>query len=308
MTITDIYELVKDGIQLSLSYFISPNKRIYIPFLLSSLILSYFVFKFTRVRQSFIDYVFHKKVWWSSSARVDYIFLVFNGVFKVIAIGPWLILGVYVSFYTKEFLLSLFGYPNFTLSSKWIVLGYTGTLFVIKDLSTYIVHLMMHKIPILWRFHKVHHSAEVLNPITQYRIHPVELLINNLKGIMIFGLVTGIFDFLSNGAMQLWMILGVNGLGFLFMLLGANLRHSHVKLKYPEWLELWLISPVQHQIHHSDRKEHFDRNLGSVLAIWDRLFGTLVLSKNIGRIKFGLGTAGKNMHSFGQNLLNPFKK
>ncbi|UTW67277.1 sterol desaturase family protein [bacterium SCSIO 12643] len=252
--------------------------------------------------------MFNRKVWWSQSAHVDYFFLVFNGVFKIIAIGPWLILGVYLSFYTKEFLLDILGYPDFTLSTEWIVFLYTLTLFIVKDLSTYLVHWMMHKVSWLWRFHKVHHSAEVLNPITQYRIHPVELVLNNLKGMIVFGVITGMFDFLSNGSMQLWMILGVNGLGFLFMLLGANLRHSHVKLKYPVWLERWLISPVQHQIHHSDRVEHFDSNLGSVLAVWDRLFGTLILSKDIGRIKFGLGEEGRKMRSFWQNLITPLKK
>jgi sterol desaturase/sphingolipid hydroxylase (fatty acid hydroxylase superfamily) len=308
MTITEIYDLTKDGVILALSYFTSPNKRVYIPFLFSSLLISYWVFKQSKLKGTFKNYVLNKKVWLSTSSLVDYSFLIFNGVFKIIAIGPWLIIGVYISFYTKEFLLNIWGYPDYVIGHKWIMIMYTIVLFIIKDLSSYLVHGMFHKIPLLWRFHKVHHSAEVLNPITQYRIHPVELMINNFKGVVVFGIVTGFFDFLSDGTLEIYMILGVNVLGFLFMFFGANLRHSHVKLKYPVWLELWLISPVQHQVHHSDRPEHFDKNFGSVLSFWDRIFGTLIISNDVGQIRYGLGKKeGKRMRSFLQNLIEPFK-
>ena len=65
------------------------------------------------------------------------------------------------------------------------------------------------------------------------------------------------------------------------MFFGANLRHSHVKLKYPSFLEYIFISPHQHQIHHSDNPIHFNKNMGSKLAIWDWLLGTLVLSLSL---------------------------
>ncbi len=303
MTLTEVYEKVGEGIQLSFGYFMDPNKRIFFAFLITSFLLSYYVFRSTRVQGTFLKYVFNAKVWMGTSPSIDYCFLVFNGVFKVFAIAPLLVVGLYVSFYTKEFLLDHLGYLEFEISEFWIVTLYTVTLFVVKDFSSYWVHWLFHKVPFLWRFHKVHHSARVLNPITQYRIHPIELVANNLKGLVVFGVVTGIFDFLSNGKFSIYTIFGVNVLGFLFLTLGANLRHSHVKLKYPSWLENYLISPVQHQIHHSDDPQHFDRNFGSVLAIWDRLFGSLIKSKGIQRIRFGLGKEENlRFSSFWRNL------
>jgi len=95
-------------------------------------------------------------------------------------------------------------------------------------------------------------------------------------------------------------------LNFLFYFFGANLRHSHVKLKYFSFLEYIFISPYQHQIHHSNNQQHFDSNLGSRLAIWDYLFGTLIKSKEVKELKFGLGEEDQHYDSFSKNLLNPF--
>jgi sterol desaturase/sphingolipid hydroxylase (fatty acid hydroxylase superfamily) len=303
VTVTDIYLKVTEGFELAGGYFIDPNKRVYFGFLISTLLLAFLVYASTRPKVSFFKYLFNKKVWWGNSPKVDYLFLFLNGVFKVVFIGPFLILGLYLSFYIKEYLLNHFDYPTVVISKFWMVLGYTLVLFVVKDLSSFLVHYLFHKVPFLWRFHKVHHAATVLNPITQYRIHPIELLVNNLKGIFVFGVVTGLFDYLANGAFNVLAILGVNVFGFVFMALGANLRHSHVKLFYPEWMESIFISPVQHQIHHSQNPKHFDRNLGSVLSVWDNLVGTLIKSKDTGAIRFGLGgKENKNFVSFWQNL------
>ena len=167
----------------------------------------------------------------------------------------------------------------------------------------------MHKIPFLWEFHKVHHSAEVLNPLTQYRIHPIELLFNNLRGLLVFGLLTGVFDYLSEAPINKLTIIGINAFHFLFLIFGANLRHSHVKLKYWGFLEYIFISPFQHQVHHSDNPQHFDKNMGSKFAIWDWMFGTLVRSKSVGKVKFGLGPEDKSYGtSFASNLFSPFAK
>lgn len=304
MTITELYEKVLEGLLLAGGYFLDPNKRIFFGFLITSLILAFWVYHSKSNRkESFIHYVFNPKVWWSESAKIDYAFLIFNGIFKVLIIAPFLVFSLYLSFYIKEFLLNRFGYMDVIIPNVWIVVGYTLSLFICRDFSTYVVHYLFHKVPFLWRFHKVHHSATVLNPLTQYRIHPLELVINNLKGLLVFGLVTGLFDYLSNGQFNVFEILGVNVIGFLFMALGANLRHSHVKLKYPDWLESFLISPVQHQIHHSENKAHFDSNLGSVLAVWDNVFGTLIKSKNVKKLRFGLGEIeNKRFQKFWQNL------
>lgn len=305
--IKEIYNLLEETILLSLSYFVNTNKRIHFLYLLTSMLLAYYVFKKSSVKSSFIKYLFPKKIWLSKSAFVDYSLFIFNSLIKIVLIGPYIIFGFYIAFYTDEFLTVTFGFPKDSLGITQTLVFYTIVLTVLNDLFTYLIHFCMHKLPFLWEFHKIHHSATSLNPLTQYRIHPFELIINNIRSILIFGLVTGLFDYLSAHQIDKLVFLGVNVFHFIFLLLGANLRHSHVKLKYPKFLEYILISPFQHQIHHSNNPEHFSKNMGSKFALWDWMLGTLVLSKSVGRISFGVDKDTSQFDSFLKNLLSPFK-
>ena len=96
-------------------------------------------------------------------------------------------------------------------------------------------------------------------------------------------------------------------MSFWFHLLGSNLRHSHIWINYWNWLEKILISPAQHQIHHSIKKEHHNKNFGVTFAIWDYVFGTLCTSKDNEVSKFGIT---ENEHKFENNIfylyLSPF--
>ena len=265
------------------------------------------MYKKSSIKSSFIKYLFPKKIWLSKSAFVDYSLFCFNSLVKIVLIGPYIIFGFYIAFYTDEFLTVTFGFPKESIGITQTLVFYTIVLTVLNDLFSYIIHLGMHKLPFLWEFHKIHHSATSLNPLTQYRIHPFELIINNIRSILIFGLVTGLFDYLSAHQIDKLVFLGVNVFHFIFLLLGANLRHSHVKLKYPKFLEHILISPFQHQIHHSNNPKHFSKNMGSKFALWDWMLGTLVLSKSVGRISFGADKDNSKFDSLFKNLFNPFK-
>jgi len=305
--IKEIYYLLEETISLSLSYFINTNKRIHVLYLLTSIILAFYVYKKSSIKSSFIKYLFPKKIWLSKSAFIDYSLFCFNSLVKIVLIGPYIIFGFYIAFYTDEFLTVTFGFPKESIGITQTLVFYTIVLTVLNDLFSYIIHLGMHKLPFLWEFHKIHHSATSLNPLTQYRIHPFELIINNIRSILIFGLVTGLFDYLSAHQIDKLVFLGVNVFHFIFLLLGANLRHSHVKLKYPKFLEHILISPFQHQIHHSNNPKHFSKNMGSKFALWDWMLGTLVLSKSVGRISFGADKDNSKFDSLFKNLFNPFK-
>ena len=70
--------------------------------------------------------------------------------------------------------------------------------------------------------------------------------------------------------------------------MGSNLRHSHISISYGKIVEKILISPAQHQIHHSVEKKHHDKNFGVTFAIWDYFFNTLVYSQSNQKIKYGL--------------------
>tara|TARA_B110000483_G_scaffold98811_1_gene121208 strand:+ start:762 stop:1628 length:867 start_codon:yes stop_codon:yes gene_type:complete len=271
------------------------------------MILAYYVYKKSRIKSSFLKYLFPKKIWLSKSAFVDYSLFCFNSLVKIVLIGPYIIFGFYIAFYTDEFLTDSFGFPKESIGITQTLVLYTIVLTLLNDLFSYLIHFCMHKLPFLWEFHKIHHSATSLNPLTQYRIHPFELIINNIRSILIFGLVTGLFDYLSSHQIDKLVFLGVNVFHFIFLLLGANLRHSHVKLKYPKFLEYILISPFQHQIHHSNNPKHFSKNMGSKFALWDWILGTLVLSKSVGRISFGVEKNNSKFDSLFKNLFNPFK-
>ena len=305
----EVYFLLEETLLLTLSYFVNTEKRIHMLYLVTSMILAYYVYKQSQIKVSFLSYLFPKKIWASKSAFVDYTLFCFNSLIKIVFIGPYIILGFYIAFYINEFLLSFFGFPDFSLGIMQTIVLYTITLTVLGDFLTYIIHYMMHRIPFFWEFHKIHHSATTLNPITQYRIHPIELIINNIRSVVVFGLVTGVFDYLSSHSVDKLLFLGANAFHFLFLLFGSNLRHSHVKLKYPRIIEYIFISPFQHQIHHSTKPKHFNKNMGSKFAIWDYLFGTLVLSSSTtSRINFGIPKEELNYTSFLGNLLNPFRK
>ena len=305
--IKEIYYLLEETISLSLSYFVNTNKRIHVLYLLTSVLLAFYVYKKSSIKSSFIKYLFPKKIWLSKSAFVDYSLFCFNSLVKILLIGPYVIFGFYIAFYTDEFLTDTFGFPKESIGITQTLVFYTIVLTVLNDLFSYLIHFCMHKLPFLWEFHKIHHSATSLNPLTQYRIHPLELIINNIRSILIFGLVTGLFDYLSAHQIDKLVFLGVNIFHFIFLLLGANLRHSHVKLKYPKFLEYILISPFQHQIHHSNNPKHFSKNMGSKFALWDWMLGTLVLSKSVGRISFGVDKDTSQFDSLLKNLLSPFK-
>lgn len=157
------------------------------------------------------------------------------------------------------------------------------------DFGFFLHHWFFHKIPFLWEFHKVHHSAEVLTPLTDFRAHPVELLSYGLaKGVGI-GLVQGIFCYAANSELSLVTIMGFNYVLFAYFSMGYALRHSHFWISYGPVLSRFFISPAQHHIHHSEEEKHWDKNFGGVFAIWDWMFGTLYIPKQKEDLKFGLG-------------------
>ncbi len=302
-----IINYISDFWNVTLGYFFNPGKRINVLYLFSSLLIAYYVFYKNKIKGSFIKYVFNKKVWLSKSAAIDYEMFLFNGLVKLLLIVPYIYLGFHISFYVSNFLTSQYGYMENPLSYATTVVVYTIVLTVVGDFFSYLIHLAMHKIPFLWEFHKIHHSATTMNPITQYRIHPIELIINNIKGVFVFGTITGLFNYLSSGNVGKWVFLGANVFSVVFFIVGANLRHSHVKFRYFHFLEYIFISPVQHQIHHSKNRRHWNKNMGSRLAIWDWLFGTIFFSKNVEKLSFGISNAeDPHYKTFMQNMLNPF--
>jgi sterol desaturase/sphingolipid hydroxylase (fatty acid hydroxylase superfamily) len=157
------------------------------------------------------------------------------------------------------------------------------------DFATYWFHRVFHEVSWLWPIHALHHSAEELNPVTAYRHHPVFEVFGAIVASLMAGAVQGLLLAFVVGSFDVAVVGGANVFFAVFNVLGANLRHSHVWLHYPNPLGYFLISPAQHQIHHSIDPRHHNRNYGEVLAIWDWMFGTLYVPEGYEEIRFGLG-------------------
>jgi sterol desaturase/sphingolipid hydroxylase (fatty acid hydroxylase superfamily) len=142
----------------------------------------------------------------------------------------------------------------------------------------------------------VHHSAEVLTPVTVYRTHPVEDLVNAMITAVFVGLATAVHGGGTQLQPSLPTVLGVNVIAFLFFLVAFQLRHSHIWLSYGPWLSRVLISPAQHQIHHSSEVRHWDKNFGFIFAFWDALFRTLYVPRH--HETFPLGVPNMNPAEF----------
>jgi sterol desaturase/sphingolipid hydroxylase (fatty acid hydroxylase superfamily) len=179
-------------------------------------------------------------------------------------------------------------------SGGWVVVFLTIITAVTADFCTYWVHRLHHRIPVLWPFHEVHHSAEVMSPVTFYRKHPVYDAFHNLFIAMAGGALQGAILALFVGKPDAFLIGNVNALYFLFNLTGSNLRHSHVWLSYGPNVSKWLVSPAMHQCHHSRAVRHHDKNFGEVFAVWDRMFGTLYVPEAPETLEFGLADSEGN--------------
>ncbi|PLY07817.1 MAG: sterol desaturase family protein [Arcobacter sp.] len=236
------------------------------------------------------------------SAKLDYYYFVLSYFIKIVMIIPIIISAKTVAFSINKFLYLEYGFNQIqTISYEITVILYTLTLFIVSDFTRYWLHRFLHTIPFLWEFHKVHHSAKVLNPLTFYRVHPIENILFGFRYSLSVGFVTGLFIYFFGSKIGLYEVLGANIFIFIFSLLGSNLRHSHIPLEYFESIERWIISPKQHQIHHS--KKHFDKNFGGYLAIWDRVFGTLKVSNEVKVLKFGLKRNQMNNYKSIKNLI-----
>ena len=280
--------------------FFNPQKRIFWGYLLSSLLIALFWLRLVQkinLRSSAIQ-IFDRHVWISQSALADYKVMLINSMLMFL-LSPRLLAKATVAYLVFDAMHTLFDgrpYLSTDLPQWTIALSFTLFLFVLDDFARYWLHRWLHKIPILWSFHKVHHSATRLNPFTVFRTHPVEAALFSIRSALVQGIASAIFFFFFGNKVTLMMVLGASIFTFMFNLLGANLRHSPVSIHYWKLLECIIMSPAQHHIHHSNAKEHIDKNFGVALSFWDWMFGSLCLSRAGEKLKFGFSGKQSSVH------------
>ncbi|MCL1115421.1 sterol desaturase family protein [Shewanella basaltis] len=293
-----------------IGYLLDANKRIFGLYLVGAILLAIPVYwRITTAKSvlGFGRFLFPKAIYLSRSAQHDYLLLVCNKLIKAILFAPLLFTMVPIALGLSDFLELLFTpIEPLTQNLTIIITVFTILLFILDDLTRFLLHLALHKIPFLWEFHKVHHSASVMTPFTIYRTHPVESYLYACRMTLTQGIAVGIGYYLFGPNLKMFDVLGANVFVFLFNVFGSNLRHSHIWLSWGDKIENWFISPAQHQIHHSIAKEHRDTNLGSALSLWDKLYGSLIKASSVKNLT--IGVSGQPGHDTLMGIyINPFK-
>ncbi len=307
---------------LVLKRFLAPfmaDERVYVLYLLSSLFLAVICLRYvvthdhdenqaTGDKTSPLSQIFTVRVWGHTSSLQDLKIFAFNAIIYIGLIGQFLIsVNGIASLSYSGFAGWLGDQSTPLLNSITAKILYTIVSLILIDFAIFFAHYLFHKVPFLWEFHKVHHSAEVLTPITLFRMHPVDLFCTGIIVTLMNGGVIGLFFFLSGTTPEAILILGLNVGSFLFYITGYNLRHSQIWMNYPSWLNKILISPAQHQIHHSSKPEHWDKNMGLIFSIWDQWFGTHYNPKKFEKLKFGVDESLPNPYAnLGEMIFKPF--
>lgn len=169
---------------------------------------------------------------------------------------------------------------------------------LLRSLVAWVTHYAMHKIPVLWRLHRVHHADPFIDVSTTVRFHPGEFLIGTpvlVASVIVLGLPP----------VALMMFEIVDAMMAVF---------THANIRIPSMmnrtLRLILITPDLHRIHHSTRQIETDSNFGATLSIWDRLFGTYreTASEPVTTMPVGLSDiAGNDAVSIGRLLALPIR-
>lgn len=174
----------------------------------------------------------------------------------------------------------------------WIKLILSVMLF---DFATYWLHRASHKIPLLWRLHRVHHSDTTMDSTATFRFHPIELAIVYQAGNVV---AAGIFG------------LDVTSLALYYFIVYIFFFLEHSNLNFPKWLNntfgLIFVMPDHHRVHHHQEQFYTDSNFADIFIIWDRIFGTLKLipveQMNYGLVEF----EGEKKQSFLYLMKSPF--
>ena len=298
-------------------YVLDPGNRIFLLYVLTSILAAYALYRIARTaadtpagsanadvaQGSFLGFLFPTRVWRHPSAWLDLRYFVFHQL-----IGHFLMLGIVGATAAIAFawvtgsanIPEAAGLGGSLDPEEAVLFGLVsgtdlliGTLYMflvigVVDFSSYWIHYLQHKWPLLWQFHKVHHSAEVMHPLSNFREHPVDNLTYKALIGLGYGLVWGITVELFGYLPALPSLLGVPLILFAFNFFAYNLRHSHIWLRWPGRWSMVFPSPAHHHVHHSRHPEHIDKNFAFVFPVWDVLFGTYHMPEDNRDVEFGV--------------------
>lgn len=230
-----------------------------------------------------------RKLWLHRSTRLDAKLYLLHGVLILAAYGFLQGTSVFWRTGAHALVTSLAGPSPALHASPWLVGGLTTLLqFLLLELGYWAMHAAFHKVPALWELHKVHHSAEVMTPLTEWRQHPIEFVVFGNIAALAMGGVYGAMGWLFGPAAQPFTLFQLNLFLVLHLATFHHLRHTSVWIAATGWLGRLVHSPAHHQLHHSTDVRHFDHNFGYALSVWDWVFGTLLIPERRGRVNLGV--------------------
>jgi sterol desaturase/sphingolipid hydroxylase (fatty acid hydroxylase superfamily) len=247
-------------------------------------------------------------IWRHKSSLLDYKLYLVNMPLLAFVLGWFIIGGAFWSGVFGDLLTRAFGPAAETVGTNWgIIAGITLFQLLAFDLGYWLGHAWMHRSEILWQFHKLHHSAEVMTPATEYRQHPVELILIPT----VIALVTGcsfalVTHWFGTGAATLG-VYGFNMIAVVHVLTFHHVRHSHIRIPFTGAMGVIFHSPAHHHLHHSNDPKHFNCNMGYVLSVWDWAAGTLHMPRRGERLTLGIGAEGAEHASVKSAFWVPFR-
>lgn len=168
---------------------------------------------------------------------------------------------------------------------------------LLLDLAIYAQHVASHKIPILWRFHKVHHADRDIDVSTGIRFHPIEAALSMIYKCIII---------LALGPLTIAVVI-------FEVILNASAMFNHANLKLPQpfdaVLRLFLVTPDMHRVHHSVISAESNSNYGFFLPLWDRVFRTYIAQPQHGHHNMVIGLSEYQVEETSKlkwSLLVPF--
>ncbi|MBI2433024.1 MAG: sterol desaturase family protein [Candidatus Hydrogenedentes bacterium] len=167
---------------------------------------------------------------------------------------------------------------------------------VVFDFWQYVWHRLNHRVPFLWRFHKVHHSDVELDASTALRFHTGEIVLSTLLRMVVVPLL-GIT--IAQVAVYETILMPI-----------ILLHHSNVRMprRLDNVLRWIIVTPYMHWVHHSDQKPETDSNYSSIFSVWDRLFKSFRFREEPREIQFGLGLREEEWRPLRGFLALPFRQ
>ncbi|MGQ4002175.1 sterol desaturase family protein [Francisellaceae bacterium CB299] len=167
--------------------------------------------------------------------------------------------------------------------------------FIVLDFAIYLQHVLFHYVPVLWRFHKVHHTDQDIDVTTGLRFHPLEMILSMIIKMIVVAVV---------GAPMLAVII-------FEIVLNATAMFNHGNIGLPKVFDsiirLFIVTPDMHRVHHSTIVSEANSNFGFNLSVWDRLFKTYKAQPSKGHTNMDIGLDEYRDRNITQKLASMLK-